>query len=71
MPCGNGTKVRTRECIEECKDKSIEIQRKPCYMGCCPGMYVGNNYVLCKIYVADRHMLEAYIAIHTCYVIIL
>ena len=37
VTCGNGTQFRTRECTEECKDKSIEIQYQPCHMGCCPG----------------------------------
>ena len=40
MTCGNGTKFRTRECTEDCKNESIEIQYKDCEMGCCPGTYM-------------------------------
>ena len=37
VTCGNGTKFRTRECTEECKNKTVEVQYKDCNMGCCPG----------------------------------
>ena len=35
VSCGNGTKYRTRTCITDCENGTI--QYKECYMGCCPG----------------------------------
>jgi len=37
VTCGNGTKVRTRSCVIDCENGTIET--KECYsnMTCCPG----------------------------------
>ena len=35
VSCGNGTKYRTRTCITDCENGTI--QYKECDMGCCPG----------------------------------
>jgi len=55
VTCGNGTKFRTRKCIKECKNKSIETEYEPCNMGCCPG-----NYVAMKFYVVATYMVTQY-----------
>ena len=35
VSCGNGTKYRTRTCITDCENGTI--QYKECYKGCCSG----------------------------------
>ena len=58
MTCGNGTKFRIRECTEQCKDKSIEIQYKPCHLGCCPGRLGNYNSMLFTWLINNNIMLE-------------
>lgn len=37
VTCGNGTRYRTKECIGECENGTLQYEHKECDMGCCQG----------------------------------